>query len=155
MATVDAAREVPEVVSAARRATARHSIGIRMRASYHRPRAARVKSFAGSAEIERERMNLGAQLGPEGVVDESVARQPTHSAKTFRSHPHAKVTGAAGRAGVAAVEVALVDDLDRLGGKGRAQKGLDPGAPIHRRSMGQRPSEGRPGRGSQGSGAER
>ena len=76
-------------------------------------------------------MYLGPDLGPERLVHEPMATEATHSAKAVRSHADAKVTGATDGAGVPAVQVALVDDGERLRRERRAQQGLDALASIH------------------------
>jgi hypothetical protein len=80
-------------------------------------------------------VDLGADLTAQRVVHQTMAGQATHSSEALGSHPHAKVTGAVRRAGVAAVEMALVDHLELARRERRAQQGLDAGAPIHAASM--------------------
>ena len=80
-------------------------------------------------------MDLEAELGAQRVVDQTMAPEATHSAKALRSHPHAKVTRSAGRARVATVRVALVDDGESLGRERLAQESLDALASVHATSM--------------------
>ena len=83
--------------------------------------------------VEKRRFDLLLHLFGEQPEDAALARDAVLALEGGRHDDRAEVTTAAGRTGVTGVEVALVDNLDVIGGEPLAELGFDVFAAVHGR----------------------